>query len=250
MRLSIEKARAGGVGITVVRDSSSAAAMGYYAWLAATAGLIGMAITNGVPLMAPWGGREKLLGNQGYAIATPAGSHPPLVFDGAISVMSTGAMHGLAARGEPLPAGVALDAEGRETLDPVAGLAGVLLPAGGHRGYGLALMWEILTGVLAGGDRFAPDVGTPADLSRPQGVALFLLAIDPTVIMPLEAFTARVDTLIDRIHASPRAPGVDRIYVPGERSAGIAETRDETIPLSAAAIEALRGLGAEVGVAW
>jgi LDH2 family malate/lactate/ureidoglycolate dehydrogenase len=97
---------------------------------------------------------------------------------------------------------------------------------------------------------FAPNVGLATELERPQGVALFLLAIDPSVILPLEDFTKRVDTLIDRIHASPRAPGVDRIYVPGERSAAIGASREAAIPLSSEAIEALRALGAEVGVRW
>src|SRR5258706_16284597 len=98
-----------------------------------------------------------------------------------------------------------LDAQGRPTVDPVTALAGLYVPIGGHRGFGLALMWEVLTGVLSGGARFGPDVGAPDAYDRAQGVSHFFLALDPSRSMPIDEFTARVDDLIDQVHASPPA---------------------------------------------
>lgn len=252
MAIAVERATLSGVGFVSVRNASSVGAIGYDAWYAARQGLIGMAVTNGPPLMAPWGGRTRLLGNQAYAIATPAGRYPPIVFDSATSVMSTGEMHALAERGKPLPPGVAVDAGGRPSRDPNIWLEnGVLKPAGGHRGYGLALMWEVLTGILAGGPCFAPDVGAPGDLLRPQGISLILVAIKVDAAMPLDAYVERVDRLIDAIHTNPPAPGVDRILVPGERGADLAAIRErEGIPFENATWVALNELGADLGVAW
>ena len=251
MRAAIAKARANGVGLVVMRNSSSAAAMGHYASLAIAERMIGMAITNGPPLMAPPGGTTRVVGNQGFAIGAPAGRHDPLLYDSALSLISTGEIHTAHEKHEALAPGLMLDAQGRPTTDPVAALEGLYLAIGGHRGFGIALMWEVLTGVLSSGARVAPDVGSPDVLDKPQGVSHFLLAIDPSVAMPYEEFTARVDALIDQVHASPPAEGVSRIYVAGERGFGIARQRaKEGVPLPAARLEKLRALGEQVGVAW
>jgi LDH2 family malate/lactate/ureidoglycolate dehydrogenase len=249
MRRAVENARGHGIGLSVVRDASSAAAMGYYPSIAIEAGMIGMAITNGPPLMAPWGGTGKLLGNQGYAIGCPAGSHAPIVFDTSLGSISTGQIHQYEARGEELPPGVALDAEGRPTRDPATALTGLMAPAGGHRGSGMAVMWEILTGVLGGGEVFGPAVRAPGDLHGPQGVSLFLLAIDPSAFGPLETFTARVDALADQLTASPRAADVERITLPGERRLETSVERARGgVPMAATRVAALRDLGAELDV--
>jgi ureidoglycolate dehydrogenase (NAD+) len=120
---------------------------------------------------------------------------------------------------------------------------------GGHRGFGLALMWEMLTGVLAGGTRFLTDVTGPDDFDRPQAVSMFFLAVDPTVSLPYEVFTSRVDDLIDRIHRSKMSADGRRALVAGERSARTAARRqEEGIPLPARLLATLRELGAERGV--
>src|SRR5207248_988136 len=115
----------------------------------------------------------------------------------------------------------------------------------------IALMWEVLTGVLSGGSRVAPDVGAPDIFDRPQGVSHFLMAIDPAVAMPYEEFTARVDALVDQVHASPPAEGAARVYVAGERGFDIARQRaKDGVPLLAARVDKLRALGEQVGVSW
>ena len=251
MRAAIAKASATGVGMASVRNSSSAAAMGHYASLAVEARMIGVAITNGPPLMPPPGGTTRVVGNQGFAIGAPAGRHRPLLFDSALSLISTGEIHTAHERGEPLAPGLMLDAQGRPTIDPETALAGLYVPIGGHRGFGLALMWEVLTGALSGGSRFGADVGFPDVYDRAQGVSHFFLAIDPGASMPFDDFTARVDALIDQVHASPTAADIARIYVPGERGYQTSERRErEGIPITPKRLDTLKKLADEVGVRW
>jgi LDH2 family malate/lactate/ureidoglycolate dehydrogenase len=250
MDMAIEKAESTGVGVIVVRDTTSAGNLGYYAMRAAERGMIGMAINNTAPVMAAWGGAGGVMGAQPFAVASPAGRHEPLLLDMTNSVMSMVRMHEYQARGESLPDGAALSADGAPTDDPAAAIAGTLLPLG-HRAYGLAVMWEVITGVLAGGPRFGGNVGLPSHHRDPMGVTIFLQAIDPTSSIGYESFTARVDELIDHLHASPTARGVDRVRVPGERSAALARTRSEQgFPVPADVVKALTELGSELGVAW
>jgi LDH2 family malate/lactate/ureidoglycolate dehydrogenase len=211
--------------------------------------MVGMIVSNAVPTMPPWGGAALFIGNQPHSVAVPAGRFPPVVYDSATSAISTGTLHDYQHHGEPLPEGLALTADGEPTTDPAEALKGLLLPAGQHHGSGLALMWEILTGVLAGSAFLLSGVGSPNAVSRPQGVSLFLMAIDATQFMSRSAFTARVDELLVQLHAVKRQPGVARIYAPGERSAELAAHRLRNgIPLSAAQLATLEAVAADVGV--
>src|SRR5262249_36306746 len=153
-----------------------------------------------------------------------------------------------AERGEQLGPGLAFDADGRPTTDPAAALEGLLAPAGGHKGFGLALMWEVLTGVLAG-LAYGPRVGALEDLSAPQEVSHFLLALDPTAYLPLDQLTGRVDSLIEQIHQVPSAPGYDGPYAPGEQGFARAAARErDGIPLSAHRRAEIAAIGQRVGV--
>ena len=251
MRTAIEKARTSGVGLAVVRNTSSGSAMGYYALLAVRERMIGIAINDTTPLMPPTGGTAKVLGNQAFAIGCPAGRHDPILMDTATSAITWTGIEEYLVRGEQLPPGLALAADGSPTTDPAAALAGIMLPMGGHRGYGLALMFEVLTGVLSGGARIANELTPLSSLDQPQGVSHFMLAIDPAVALPYDEFTARVDRLIDQIHASPPASGVAHVLVPGERGFEVARARERdgfVIPAEVAA--KVRALGAETGVPW
>ena len=248
MELAVEKARVAQLGAVVVRNSSSLGALGYYPLVAVRAGMVGLAITNSQPLLAPWGGTTKLLGNQAYAIGCPASRYDPLLLDMSNTAASQGNILMALERGEQLGPGLAFDREGRPTTDPAAALEGLLAPAGGHKGYGLALMWEVLTGVL-GGLAFGANVGALEDLSRPQEVSHFLLALDPAAYLPLDLFTARIDSLIEQIRSVPPAPGVERPYAPGEQGFARAAARErEGIPLSARRQAELTALARKVGV--
>jgi LDH2 family malate/lactate/ureidoglycolate dehydrogenase len=250
MRRAIALAKEHGVGLAVVRNSSTGCSMGGYAMQAVAERLIGWVMNDSQPLQPAWGGRTRTLGNQAFAIGVPAARHAPLLFDTATTGITLNGIEGYRDRGLPLPPGLALDANGEPTIDPEAALAGILLPIGGHRGSGLALMWEVLTGVLSGGERFAGSVGGLNDLTQPSGVSFFLLAIDPAGAMPYETFTARVDALIDAVHASPPS-GTEPVRAPGERGAAMAAQRErDGIPLPAARAAKLHALADEVGEPW
>lgn len=250
MQLAVDKARSGGVGVVSVRNTTSAGALGYLAMLAAEDRMIGLAINNTAPVVSAWGGASGVMGAQPFAVASPAGCHPPLLLDMTNTVMSMVRMHEHQARDESLPEGAALAADGTPTTDPATAIAGILLPSG-HRGFGLALMWEVITGILAGGEVFGSNVGLPGQLARPMGVSLFLMAIDPTASMPYERFVERVDDFIDHLHSSPAAPGMDSVRVPGERSQATARARrSDGIPVPDEVIRSLESLGAQVDVVW
>ncbi|HZC70699.1 MAG TPA: Ldh family oxidoreductase [Jatrophihabitans sp.] len=251
MRLAVDNARAFGVGLTLVRNTTSAGAIGRLASFAVDEDMIGLVINNGPPIQAVWGSAEKTIGNQAFAIASPAGKHPPLVLDMATSSITLARLHEYVASGESIQPGLALDADGEPTVDPVAALKGLLLPFGGHRGSGLAMMWEVLTGVLAVGERFLSDVTMPDVSDRPQAVSLFMLAINPSMLMPSHEFRERVDRVIDHVHGAEKAPGFDAVQVPGERSHATAEQRQrDGITLPPKLIGELHRLGDELGVAW
>lgn len=251
MQAAISNAPRAGVSAAVVRNTSTACALGQYSARAASAGFIGLTINNSQPLQPAWGGITKVLGNQAFALACPGGSSGHILLDTATTAITLNKIEGLRDNGEPMPAGVALNERGEPTVDHAEALAGLLLPMGGHRGYGLALMWEILTGVLAGGSTFGASVNGLNTLDRPSGVSIFCLAIDPTIYIQYDRFLERVDRLVDRVHANSPAAGVDRVLVPGERSSQMAVDRErEGIPIPVERIAKLRALGDEVGVAW
>ncbi|WP_435201923.1 Ldh family oxidoreductase [Janibacter sp. GS2] len=241
MLRAVEMARTQGVAAVSVRDATSAAAMGYFADLAADRGCIGLAATNGPALIAAPGGRRRVVGNQGHALAAPGDGDERLLYDTATTTMSTGEMDGVHERGERLPEGVLRDAQGEPTTDPSQWTTGLLEPIGGHRGFGLSLALEVLTGVLAGGGRFGADVGLPTRHDQTQGVSLLMLAIAP---VEGEDLTGRVHRLIEVIGASgdqARAPGVNAV-----RRARHA--REHGVEYSPAQVTRLADLAASCGV--
>jgi LDH2 family malate/lactate/ureidoglycolate dehydrogenase len=241
-------ARITGIGCAVVRNTTTAGALGRFALIAVEEQMTGLAINNGPVLMGAPDGVEKVIGNQAFAVASPAGKHPPLVLDMATSAMALARMHEYEHKGAELPEGIARTAEGVPTVDPKEALSGIIAPMGGHRGFGLALMWEVLTGVLSGGG-ITTDIGWPTAADQRQNVSMLLLAIDPEAAMPFTDFTARVDELIDRIHGSRTIVGIDRAVVPGERSAKSMERRqNEGIPLRGELVATLRAIGDDLAV--
>jgi LDH2 family malate/lactate/ureidoglycolate dehydrogenase len=247
MRLALTKAKRFGVGITSVRHCGrDTGALSWPTSLALDEKMIGLAITNGYPLMVALGGAAKILGNQAFSIATPAGRHSPMVLDTGLGAESLGPLLKAAASGAPVAPGLIVNAQGEPTTDAKAWLdGGGLVPVGGRRGYGLALMWEVLTGILAGGD-------LPSDrINERFANSLFLMAIDPAAFLDLDEYLERVDQLIDDMHASPRAPGIERIRVPGEGRDSLAERQSRTgITLPADDVRKLRALTEGLGVGW
>lgn len=208
---AVEMAQQQGLAAVSVRNATSAAAMGYFADLAADRGCIGLAVTNGPALIAAPDGSRRVVGNQGHALAAPGVGDERILYDTATTTMSTGQMDGYHERGESLPEGVLRDAQGQPTTDPSLWTTGLLEPIGGHRGFGLSVALEVLTGVLSAGERYGADVGLPTRVDQTQGVSLFMLAIAPAGELDLRA---RVHALVEVIGASgeeARAPGVHAV---------------------------------------
>jgi LDH2 family malate/lactate/ureidoglycolate dehydrogenase len=245
MRHAVTAARAYGVGVTSMRNSDITSLMAWYPSHAVSERMIGIAITNTLPLMPIWGGRGKFIGNQAFSIASPAGRHDPVYIDMALAEESNGRLNRAAAAGIPLRPGIAVDADGEPTTDAARWRdGGAVLPMGGHRGSGLALIWEVLTAVLSGGYMLN-------EIPQPDRPCLFLMAIDPSAFLPYEEFTERVDRLVDQLTASPPAPGADRVRVPGHDGARLARERSrDGIPFPADQVRDLRELAGELGIEW
>ena len=249
MRSAIARAKAHGIGVVSVRNSNHHGALGCYTRMAAAAGCIGMLATNASPAMPPWGGRAKLVGNNPWSIAAPAGRHPPFVLDLANTAVARGKIFDARQKGLPIPQGWALDAAGLPTTDPLAALSGVLLPMAGHKGYGISLAMEVLAGVLSGSG-LLDDVSGPYQAERRSRAGHFVLAIDIARFAPADAFAARMEAWIARLKAAPLAEGASEILYPGEGEA-LAEARHrrDGLPLAEATRTALEAEAASLGVA-
>lgn len=249
MRLAMEKAAAAGVGLVALRNSNHYGAAAYYATMALERDMIGFSATNVLPSMPPTGGREARVGNNPLALAFPAAEEPPVVLDMATSRSSWGVLFTAAQAGRPLPEGCFLDAAGQPTVDPQAVLAGgALLPIADYKGYGLALCLGLLTGLLSDGS-FDTDLPHPYKFLDQAGRnAFFMGALRIDQFLPPERFKARVDEVVRLLRSTPRAPGVDRIYLPGEKEWEAAQERRRTgIPLPPAMVEELRTLAESCG---
>ncbi len=216
MAACLAAARESGVAAATVRRANHFGIAARYAMAALPHGMIGLASCNAAPRMAPTGGRDPLLGTNPFAIAIPAGQRPPLVVDMATAAAPLGKILLAQAKGEPIPPGWALDPEGRPTTDPAAALQGTLLPFGGYKGYALALVIDVLAGVLTGGLFGAAVRGLYEDFTRPQESSFFLAAIQVSAFLPWQEFQSRMEALVDAIKSSRPAPGVDEILLPGE----------------------------------
>ena len=218
MDVAIRKARAQGIAYVGIRNSCHFGAAGYYAWMAAREGLIGLAMANDLPSVAAPGSRGAITGSNPIAYAVPAGRQPAMMLDISVAAVAGGKVTAARERGEPIPEGWLVGQDGRPTTDASLFPAlAALAPAAGHKGYGIALLVEVLAGVLPGA-AIAWEVGSwqASDPGLPTGHGGAFLAIDAASMMPSGAFERRVDALIDEIHAAPVADGAERILVPGE----------------------------------
>lgn len=216
MDLAVERALAHGLGGAAVRHAFHFGAAAPYALSAARRGCIGIAMCNTRPLMPAPGGAEAMVGNNPIAIAMPVNGDTPLVLDMALSEAAMGRIRMAHADGRAIPPGWATDADGVPTTDPAAAIAGMLLPSGGAKGFGLAFMIDLFCGVLSSG-AWGPQV-TPlyGDRSVPYNCSHFFLAMDVGRFRPVAEFKDEVAAAAARVRASKAAPGISRIYTPGE----------------------------------
>ncbi|KAK5989792.1 putative oxidoreductase YjmC [Cladobotryum mycophilum] len=250
MKAAIESARVYGIGMASIKHSNH---FGMSAWLvqqAIDADMMSLVFTNSSPALPAFGGKSKLLGVSPIAAGAPGkDSSSNFILDMAPSVAARGKIYKAKRRGEQIPLDWALDADGRPTEDPEAALGGVMLPMGGPKGSGLAIMMDVFSGVLSG-SAFAGGVTNPYDPSKPADVGHFLVAIKPDLFMGLDEFRERMQYLYEKVVGSEKAAGVDRIYFPGEIEQLRQQEREKTgIPFVHAEIDALNAEAAKVSAA-
>lgn len=248
MEIAIRKAKEVGVSCVSVRNSNHFGACASYSMMALREDMIGLACTNASAQIAPTGGAEKMLANNPWSIAVPAGERFPVVLDMANSVVARGKIRQAAKEGRSIPSEWAVDKNGRPTTDPKAALEGFLLPVGGYKGYGITLMVDLLTGVLAD-SAYGPRVQGLDVVEAIGRVGHTFLAIDVAAFDHVAAFKARMDAYIDEIKGSKKAIGAEAIYLPGEIEFLLErERRQKGIPLHINIVKDLRMIAQENGV--
>ena len=252
---AIAAARELGSATSVVHNSNHYGIAGWYALRASRAGMIGISLSNTSPLVAPTRSKRPMLGTNPIAIAAPAGRFGAFCLDMATSTIPRGRIEVAARRGELLPVGWAIDADGRPATTPEAALGGALHPlggeeaTGGHKGYGLALAIDLLTGVL-GGAAFGPNIVGLFSTEAPSDLGQAYVVIDPAAIGTLEAFEARLEGYLEQLIAAPLAPGAPgRVLIHGEPEAAAERRADERgVVIDPVHARGLRDLGERLGV--
>jgi LDH2 family malate/lactate/ureidoglycolate dehydrogenase len=215
MQDAIRRAKAHGIGAVALRNSNHFGTAMYFTLMAARAGCVGFLSTNASPAMAPWGGRRKAVGTNPWSWAAPAGSHPPMVLDIANTGVARGKIYLARQKGQSIPEGWAINAAGAPTTDPAEAIEGIILPMAGHKGYAIAVVMDMLSGVLTGG-AFGTGVHGPYQTEHRSGAGQFMIALDIGAIQPLAEFGARMDRLIAELKSVPLAQGFEEVVYPGE----------------------------------
>jgi LDH2 family malate/lactate/ureidoglycolate dehydrogenase len=243
-----DRALMGGAAAVAVRNSNHFGAASCFAEAAARRDCIGIALSNSDPGLAPPGALAPVLGTNPIALAAPGGRGTPIPsLDFATSVVAVGRIRVAERAGDPIPAGWAIGPDGRSTEDPAQALLGSVLPMGGHKGFALAFMLDVLSGCLSGA-RISPEIpDDPAGL-EPQGTGHCFLAIHVPSLNALDAYGDRLDALADAVHAAARADGVEPFQIPGEPETRTASQRADRIPFDAGSIRLLEALGDQFGV--
>lgn len=255
MKEAIKMAKEHGVGMVEVKNSNHYGIAGYYALMAARQGVIGVSMTNTVPIMVPTFSAEAMLGSNPIAIAVPAGKYP-FLYDGATTVITRGKVELYQKLGEKLPGHWAVNSQGEISYDTAEILqcinerkGGGILPVGGegeaqagYKGYGYAMIAEIMTSVLSG--------GASSIHKTDQGdTSHCFYAVDMGLFGNPDAIRSRLQTLMDELHSSRKAVGQKCIYVPGEKEFSKAEERSRNgIPVNGKTIEELNEIAGAVGI--
>jgi L-2-hydroxycarboxylate dehydrogenase (NAD+) len=253
MNRCIAKAKETGLCMTTVRNSNHFGIAGYYAAMALEHNLCGVAMTNATPLVVPTGAKHAYVSTAPIAAAIPAGKERPILLDAATSTVAWGKIEIAQRQGKSIPAGWAVDSEGRVTTDPHQAVA--LTPLGGTRetsgqkGFGLGLFVEMLCGQLAGGVWGAYVKGSRDEVPGPTRTGHAFMAWRIDAFTKEEDFKAGIDQMIQEIKALETIEGVDRVMIPGEPEyEAEADRRKNGIPVHPSVVEEIRMIGREVGV--
>lgn len=249
-RTAIDKARATGVAWVGVNHSNHAGPASLYAAMPLEHDMIGLYFAVGnANHMAPWGGIDLLLSTNPIAVAVPALEEKPVVLDMATTVAAYGKVKTAAQLGRAMPEGWMIDHHGKPLTDPKRAAEGLLLPIGGYKGYGLALMIGLLAGTLNGAAMGSDTIDFNADDTSPTHTGHAIVAISLAAFGDVAAFKRRVDKLVRELRGARKMPGVERIWLPGEQSRmKFGERSRLGIPLPAPLLEGLNRLAAELKI--
>ncbi len=247
---AIRKAKANGIGWVGVRRSNHAGPASLYASMPLEHDMIGLYLAVGNANHLPaWGGLDMLLSTNPIAVALPALEEKAVVLDMATTVAAYGKVKTKAQRGETMPEGWMMDRKGQPLTDPTRADEGFLLPIGGYKGYGLALVFGLLAGTLNGAAMGKDVVDFNKDDTTPTNTGHCIVALNPAAFGDVDAFRRRIDTVIRDLKASERMPGVEAIHIPGEGSFAAREERSANgVPMPAALRRALDGLARELDI--
>ncbi len=248
---AIEKAKTAGIAWVGVKWSNHAGPASLYASMPMAHDMIGLYLAVGNANHLPaWGGLDMLLSTNPIAVAVPAGEEPAIVLDMATTVAAYGKVKTKAQRGETMPEGWMMDRQGRPLTDPKRSSEGFLLPIGGYKGYGLALVFGLLAGTLNQAAMGRDVVDFNADDVTPTNTGHAIVAINVEAFQPVAEFKKSVDVLVRDLRKSERLPGVDRIRLPGEGShAARADREKNGVPLPAPLLASLAQLASELKIA-
>jgi L-2-hydroxycarboxylate dehydrogenase (NAD+) len=249
--IAMAKARICGIAWVGSRLSNHAGPASLYARMCQAQDMIGMYFAVGnANHLPPWGGLDMLLSTNPIAVAVPAGEEPPVVLDMATTVAAYGKVKAKAQRGEQMPVGWLIDRKGEPLTDPKRAEEGFLMPIGGYKGYGLAMVVGLLAGTLNGAAMGSEVVDFNKDDTTVTNTGQAILVIDPDAFGDVADFNARVDKLVRELRGAERMPGVDRIWMPGEQSHAkrIANLR-EGLALPPALQAQLDALARDLGIA-
>jgi LDH2 family malate/lactate/ureidoglycolate dehydrogenase len=250
MDLALERAHEFGLSFVSVRNSNHFGMAGFYAAKSLERDMIGAAFTNAGPAIAAWGGKTKVIGSNAMAVALPADQELPIVLDLAIGASAAAKIFVAAEKGERIPTDWMIDRNGQPTDDPRQLFeGGVLLPFGKHKGYGLGLIVDVLTGVISGGLFSTSVKGFGRDMSEPLGVCQSFCALDIARFIAVDQFKRRIDEMISNVKRSERLEGVERVYLPGEKGFLTRQDRKQNgIPLWSKLVEDLKQLSERLSI--
>ncbi|MDO6729266.1 Ldh family oxidoreductase [Marinovum sp. 2_MG-2023] len=240
---AIELARSNGIGAVAIRNSNHFGAAGLYIKQAVDAGMVAIAMTNVIPNLVVPGGAKPITGNNPLAFGAPSGLDFPMILDISMSAVAGGKLLLAQKKGEKIPLGWATDQEGRPTDDPFVGFKGFLLPLGGHKGFGMSLMVDILCGVISGG-AFQFDLKSMYSApDAPSDTSHTFIVLDPDVFLGRAAFEDRMQSLYATLKASPMWEKDSRMLLPGElEHETMCKRRRDGIPVPRALLNDIRVL--------
>jgi LDH2 family malate/lactate/ureidoglycolate dehydrogenase len=245
---AVRRAKIHGIAVVGVHTSNHFGTCMYYTRLGALDGCVMLLTSNGGPAMAPWGGSKKIIGTNPWSVAAPAGSFPPLLVDMANTGVARGKIYLARNKQMPIPLGWALTSAGQPTTDPQEAIDGIILPMAEHKGYAIAVMVDMLSGVLTGSG-FLSGVHSPYKTAEKSNCGHLMVAMNIAAFQTLEQFNTRMETFLNEIKSVPLAQGHTEVFYPGEIEANNDErNRRDGLILAIDTLTSMRKIAEQTGL--